>query len=101
MTINYKKGLSFPEARKIVEARYNLSFPTVLKINKAIDLKDAQTHTSDVSVQTVTQQKPTESNVKTLQKQVAKKKPEKALPKSPKKTQIKVLSDRLPKGSEK
>ena len=100
VTIKYKEGLSFPEPRKIVEARYNLSFSTVLKTSKAssIELKDAQTQTNDASVQTVTPQKPIESNIKTLQKQVANKKPEKPLPKSPKKTQNKVLSDRLPKG---
>ena len=102
VTIKYKEGLSFPEARKIVEARYNLTFSTVLKTSKAssIELKDAQTQTNDAKVQTVTPQKPNESNVKTLQKQVANKKPEKPLPKSPKKTQNKVLSDRLPKGSD-
>ena len=102
VTIKYKEGLSFPEARKIVEARYKLSFSTVLKTSKAssIKLKDAQTQTNEATVQTVTPQKPNESNVKTLQKQVANKKPEKPLPKSPKKTQNKVLSDRLPKGSD-
>ena len=102
VTIKYKEGLSFPEARKIVEARYKLSFSTVLKTSKAssIELKDAQTQTNEATVQTVTPQKPNESNVKTLQKQVANKKPEKPLPKSPKKTQNKVLSDRLPKGSD-
>ena len=102
VTIKYKEGLSFPEARKIVEARYNLSFSTVLKTSKAssIELKDAQTQTNDATVQTVTPQKPNESNVKTLQKQVANKKPEEPLPKSPKKTQNKVLLDHLPKGSD-
>ena len=90
VTIKYKEGLSFPEARKIVEARYNFSFSTVLKTSKAssIELKDAQTQTNEATVQTVTPQKPNESNVKTLQKQVANKKPEKPLPKSPKKLKI-------------
>ena len=41
VTIKNKEGLSFPEARKIVEARYNLSFSTVLKTSKAssVELK--------------------------------------------------------------
>ena len=30
VTIKYREGLSFPEARKIVQARYNLSFSTVV-----------------------------------------------------------------------
>ena len=99
VTIKYRKGLSFPEARKIVEARYNLSFLTVLKTNKASSI-ELQTHTNDASVQTVTPKKLTETNVKTLQKQVAYTKPEKPLPKGPKTSQIKVLLDRLPKGSD-
>ena len=53
VTIMYRKGLSFPEARKIVEARYNLSFLTVLKTNKA-SIVELQSHTNDASVQTVT-----------------------------------------------
>ena len=105
VTIKYREGLSFPEARKIVEARHNLTFSTVLKTNNtsSIELKDAQTQTNDASVQTITQQKPIESNVKTSQKAITNKKPDKPLPKSrrsPKKTQNKVLSDRLPKGSD-
>ena len=47
VTIRCKESLSFPEARKIVEARHNLSFSTVLKTNQAssIELKDVQTQT--------------------------------------------------------
>ena len=85
VTIKYREGLSFPEARKIVEARHNLSFSTVLKTNNtsSVELKNAQTQTNDASVQTITQQKPIESNVKTSQKTITNKKPDKPLPKSP------------------
>ena len=102
VTIKYKEGLSFPEARKIVETRHSLSFSTVLKSNKtsSVEHKDAQTQTSDASIQTVPQQKTSQTSVKTSDKPVSQKKQEKPLPKSPSKSSHKVLSDRLPKGSD-
>ena len=105
VTIKYREGLSFPEARKIVEARYNLSYSTVLKSNKSssIQLKDAQTQTTDVTTQTSTPQKQTTSSAKPTPKPQGNKKPEKTdknVPKSPTTSPRKVLSDRLPKGSD-
>ena len=101
VTIKHKEGLSFPEARKIVETRYNISFATVLKPNKtsSVQLKDAQIQTTDASVQTVTPQKPTKSSAIASQKPSVNKKPDKPLPKSPGKSSNKVLSDPLSKGS--
>ena len=48
---NGSKKNCFPEARKIVESRYNLSYSNVLKSNKSssIQLKDAQTQTTVVT----------------------------------------------------
>ena len=102
VTIKYKEGLSFPEARKIVEARYNLSFSTVVKTNKnnSVQLKDAQTQTTNASTQTTEPQTKMSTNVNASQKVQAAKKPEKPVAKSPTKSQNKVLSDRLPKGSD-
>ena len=102
VTIKYKEGLSFPEARKIVEARYNLSFSTVVKTNRnnSVQLKDAQTQTTNASTQTTEPQTKMSTNVNASQKVQAAKKPEKPVAKSPTKSQNKVLSDRLPKGSD-
>ena len=102
LTIKYKEGLSFPEARKIVEARKNLSFSTVVKTNKnnSVQLKDAQTQTTNASTQTTEPQTKMSTNVNASQKVQAAKKPEKPVAKSPTKSQNKVLSDRLPKGSD-
>ena len=55
ITIKYREGLSFAEARKIVDARHALgSYSNVTKSNtsKSVSLKVAQTQTSDVSIQT-------------------------------------------------
>ena len=102
VTIKYNVGLSFPEARKIVEARYNLYFSTVVKTNKnnSVQLKDAQTQTTNASTQTTEPQTKMSTNVNASQKVQAAKKPEKPVAKSPTKSQNKVLSDRLPKGSD-
>ena len=103
VTIKYREGLSFPEARKIVQARYNLSFSIVVKANKAstVELKDAQTQTTEASTQTTPPpQTKVTINAKPAQKLPASRKPEKPAPKSPNKSQNKVLSDRLPKGSD-
>ena len=55
VTIKCKEGLSFPEAKKIVETRFNLtvSYANVTKNNssKPVERKDAITQT-DVAVQT-------------------------------------------------
>ena len=92
------KYSSLPEARKIVETRHNLSFSTVLKSSRAssVDLKYAQTQTIDVS----TPQQKTPVTVKQQQKPLPNKKPEKPVPKRPTKSPKKVLSGRLPKGSD-
>ena len=62
VTIKYRESLSFPEARKIVESRQNIinSYSTITKSNMSTPkpMKDAQTQTSDVAVQTVSQTKP-------------------------------------------
>ena len=102
VTIEYKEGLSFPEARKIVETRHNLSFSTVLKSTRtsSVELRDAQTQTIDVSTQTSTPQQKTPVRVKQQQKPLSNKKPEKPVPKSPIKSPKKVLSDRLSNGSD-
>ena len=96
------KYSSLPEARKIVETRHNLSFSTVLKSSRAssVDLKYAQTQTIDVSTQTSTPQQKIPVTVKQQQKPLPNKKPEKPVPKRPTKSPKKVLSGRLPKGSD-
>ena len=68
ITIKYREGLSFAEARKIVDARQALgSYSSVTKSNtaKSVNLKDAQTQTSDASVQTDSLNKQTSNTVKT------------------------------------
>ena len=127
VTVKYKEGLSFPEARKIVEARYNVGISYASKASpKAIHRKDAQTQTVDAAVQT-TQDKP--ANIKTtVQQESITANPNKQCtqndssssqnnvkkssstpvqaeaPSSPSqrrhKSPSKVLSDRLPKGSD-
>ena len=103
ITIKYREGLSFAEARKIVDARQALgSYSSVTKSNtaKSVNLKDAQTQTSDASVQTDSLNKQTSNTVKT-QKPAVNKKPEKPVRNSsPAKSPKKVISDRLPKGSD-
>ena len=51
VTVKHKESLSFPEARKIVESRHSLpsSFSTVLKTNKKVELKDANTQTTETA----------------------------------------------------
>ena len=102
VTIKYREGVSFPEARKIVQARYNLSFSTVVQANIAstVELKDAQTQTTEASTQTTPPPQTKVTNAKPAQKPPASRKPEKPAPKSPNKSQNKVLSDPLPKGSD-
>ena len=107
VTIKYKESLSFPEARKIVNNRLSLNnmYSTVTKSNVSApkEMKNVQTQTSDVTVQTVSQTKP-ESSGRKAQKPTEKPKvntcttPSSApnRSKSPKKTQ----SDRVPKGSD-
>ena len=50
VTVKHKESLSFPEARKIVEARHVLpnSYSSVLKTKK-IEVKDANTQTIDIT----------------------------------------------------
>ena len=60
----------FPEARKIVEARYNVGGSYASKANpKTIHRKDAQTQTVDAAVQT-TQDKPTDIKTTAQQKSI-------------------------------
>ena len=104
ITVKYRESLSFAEARKIVFARQALSssYSSVTKSNtvKTVDLKDAQTQTNDVSVQTDSIQNQTSNTVK-AQKATMNKKPEKPVRNtSPAKSRKEVLSDRLPKGSD-
>ena len=68
VTVKYREGLSFPEARKVVEARYNVGGSYASKANpKTIHRKDAQTQTVDAAVQT-TQDKPTDIKTTAQQK---------------------------------
>ena len=92
------RSLSFAEARKIVDARQTLgaSYSSIAKSNTAsrVNLEDAQTQTNYASVQT-------DSKSVTQQKPIANKKQEKPVRnKSPNKLPEKVISDRLPKGSD-
>ena len=68
VTIKYKESLSFPEARKIVNNRLSLNnmYSTVTKSNVSApkEMKNVQTQTSDVTVQTVSQAKPESSGRK-------------------------------------
>ena len=104
ITIKYRESLSFAEARKIIDTRHALgsSYSSVTKSNiaKSVTLKDAQTQTNDASVQTEIPQKQTSTTVK-HQQPVSNKKPDKPVRnKSPNKSSDRVLSDRLPKGSD-
>ena len=98
----YREGLSFPEARKDVQAPYNLS-STVVKVNRAstVELKDAQTQITEATTQnTQAPQTKVTTNAKPAQKPPASRKPKIPAPKSPNISQNKVLSERLPKGSD-
>ena len=78
------------------------SYSSVTKSNtvKIVDLKDAETQTNDVSVQTDSIQNQTSNTVK-AQKPTINKKPEKPVRNtSPAKSCKEVLSDRLPKRSD-
>ena len=104
VTIKYRESLSFPEARKIVESRQNIinSYSTITKSNMSTPkpMKDAQTQTSDVAVQTVSQTKP-ESSAKPIQKPKESTKASKtSSPASSQKSPNKIQSDRRPKGSD-
>ena len=50
VTVKHRESLSFPEARKIVENRYRLSssYSTVVKANKKVEFKDANTQTTEM-----------------------------------------------------
>ena len=104
ITIKHRESLSFAEARKIVDARHALgaSYSSFAKSSsaKTVNMKDAQTQTNDASVQTETPEKQISPPAKTSKKPTVNRKSEKPIVKSPKKTQNKVLSDRLPKGSD-
>ena len=127
VTVKYREGLSFPEARKIVEARYNLGVSYASKATaKVIQHKDAQTQAVDATVQT-TQEKPTGSKTTVQQKSITSSqnnqstsKDSASSPRNTRKSNVtpvqakapsspsqrrhkspsKVLSDRLPKGSD-
>ena len=66
VTIKYRESLLFPETRKIVDSRLNLTniYSTVTKSTRK-EVKDAQTQTVDVAVETSSQTKPETSNKKT------------------------------------
>ena len=66
VTVKYRESLSFPEARKIVDSRHNLT-NLYSKVTKPIpkEVKDAQTQTVDVAVQTNSQTKPENVRKKT------------------------------------
>ena len=126
VTVKYTEGLSFPEARKIVESRNSMgvSYASVSKTNisKTVQRRDVHTQTADIGVQTTGKtsstkesdnQKPTTSSkhnkentassqhelTKVNNSQVqakAQRSPSQKRNKSPQQ----VLSDRLPKGSD-
>ena len=111
VTVKYRESLSFPEARKIVNSRLNLTnlYSKVTKSTRK-EVKDAQTQTVDVAVQTCNQTKPENtsnqtkpetSNKKTskpaeISKITKTSSPASGRSKSPKTRQ----SDRIPKGSD-
>ena len=127
VTVKYREGLSFPEARKVVEARYNVGGSYASKANpKTIHRKDAQTQTVDAAVQT-TQDKPTDIKTTAQQKSITANQNKQSSPndstssqnnakklsstsaqaKAPispnqrrHKSPTKIVSDRLPKGSD-
>ena len=128
VTVKYTEGLPFPEARKIVEARHNLNVSYAKATSaKLIQRKDAYTQTGEIAVQTKPQEKVT-NNKGTVQqkppsasktshnsqkdpasteKTIVKTNSSVALVKAPSspsqrrnKSPNKVLSDRLPKGSD-
>ena len=113
VTIKYKESLSFPEARKIVEARHILpqSYSSVIKSKKTVELKDAITQTNE----TPAKPQSTENSNTSSQGSTGKQSPqgkrsesnEETVRSSPKKQrkqnnkQAKVVeSDRVPKGSD-
>ena len=123
VTVKYKEGLSFPEARKIVQARYNVGVSYASKDSpKAIHRKDAPTQTVDATqdkpanIKTTVQQKSIAANQNkqcpqndspSSQNNVKKSSSTPVQAKAPSspsqrrhKSPSKVLSDRLPKGSD-
>ena len=122
VTLKYTSGLSFPEARKIVETRHKMgvSYASVSKAStEHVQRKEAQTQTAEAAVQTDNSeslksqekstsltnntQEPTASSKPSTKKQSGTQVQAKA-PSSPgqrrNKSPTKVLSDRLPKGSD-
>ena len=104
ITVKYRESLSLAEARKIVDTRQALgsSYLRITKSSaaKTVNLKDAQTQTNDASVQTDSLEKQTSATAKP-RKPTVNQNPEKLVRNnSPPKSPRKVLSDRLPKGSD-
>ena len=109
VTVKHKESLSFPEARKIVEARHVLpnSYSSVLKTKK-IEVKDAYTQTIDITEkpqvkENISKDTKAPANRQSLQAKRTDSSEEKInSPKKQKKQnnkQTKVVeSDRLPKG---
>ena len=58
VTIKYKENVSFPEARKKVEARHVLpiSYSSVIKSNKKVQVKDANTQTTEIPAKSQAQE---------------------------------------------
>ena len=58
VTIKYKENVSFPEARKIVEARHVLpnSYSSVIKSNKKVQVKDANTQATEIPAKSQAQE---------------------------------------------
>ena len=113
VSVKYREGLSFQDARKVVNSRFILTNSYAMAA-KGKHVKDAQTQT-DVAVQTESStitpklnsnklsSKPVQSSISSSKSPVSgnvNQKPEKPTRnKSPSKSE-KVLSDRLPKGSD-
>ena len=111
VTIKYKENVSFPEARKIVEARHVLpnSYSSVIKSNKKVQVKDANTQTTEIPAKSqaqestpnntkssVTKQCPTGKRVESNDQNTSTS-PKKQRKQNNKQTKV-VESDRLPKG---
>ena len=102
VTVKYRESLSFPEARKIVDSRHNLT-NLYSKVTKPIpkEVKDAQTQTVDVAVQTNSQTKPENVSKKTQKPtESSKVNKDSSQPSGRSKSPKKCQSDRIPKGSD-
>ena len=69
--IKYKENVSFPEARKIAEARHVLpnSYSSLIKSNKKVQLKDANTQTTEIPAKSQAKENTTSNTKSSVSKQ--------------------------------